>query len=169
METFSPTYCRASTFLTTHCLRHTAVSTTCTAWCSISFSTAGSPLCVSVSLSPKSCFFRCRCVSFPFADVDFCGNLIHSRIGLLAVQAGFVDDLTVFDVPKALSLVQANERCAQSGEGAVYGQLMVLGHSEFRQVDHRWLPFGTANQSFPLTRRFSYPPCLLYCILSTDH
>ena len=52
-------------------------------------------------------------------------------------------------------MLRVDQQAITSGEGLIYGQLMVLGHAEYRQVDKKWLPFGLANQKFVLKRRYA--------------
>ena len=39
-----------------------------------------------------------------------------------------------------------------TGQGCVYGQLMLIGYNEFRQIDKKWIPFGLSNQKYILSR-----------------
>lgn len=50
-------------------------------------------------------------------------------------------------------LDQADRLAEQTGEGAVYGQLVVLGHKEYRVEGSTWHPVGPRNEKFELRRR----------------
>ena len=51
------------------------------------------------------------------------------------------------------SLRQADDVAAETGEGAVYGQLIVLGYKEYRVEGSTWHPVGARNEKFALRRR----------------
>lgn len=51
------------------------------------------------------------------------------------------------------ALVHSNNQAVSSGEGSVYGRLIVIGYSEYRVVDKACTPFGPPNRVFDLYRR----------------
>lgn len=71
----------------------------------------------------------------------------------LAVLGGFVSDLRGLSPSVARDLTIMNHCSATTGEGSIYGQIVVLGHCEYRMVDKRWVPFGLSNQTFSLIRK----------------
>lgn len=71
----------------------------------------------------------------------------------LGVLTGHVSDLSHLPAELAKQMVDVNSACVRSGEGSVYGQLVVLGCTEYRMVEDRWCSFGHANMRYPLLRR----------------
>ena len=53
---------------------------------------------------------------------------------------------------QAQILQEADRRAAEIGEGAVYGQLIVLGYKEYRVHGSTWHPVGARNEKFALKR-----------------
>ncbi|KAJ8605537.1 hypothetical protein CTAYLR_000091 [Chrysophaeum taylorii] len=51
------------------------------------------------------------------------------------------------------ALREADEVAEETGEGAVYGQLVVLGYKEYRVEGSTWHPVGPRNEKFELRRR----------------
>ena len=51
------------------------------------------------------------------------------------------------------ALRDADALAAETGEGAVYGQLIVLGYKEYRVEGSTWHPVGARNEKFALRRR----------------
>jgi len=50
-------------------------------------------------------------------------------------------------------LEEADRIADETGDGAVYGQLVVLGYKEYRVEGSTWHPVGSRNEKFPLRRR----------------
>jgi hypothetical protein len=48
-----------------------------------------------------------------------------------------------------------NQACITTGVGSTYGQLVVLGYTEYRMVNDHWFSFGHPNIKFQLSRRYS--------------
>lgn len=69
------------------------------------------------------------------------------------MREGFISDLRHVHKDVAEEMIRVNKQAATTGEGFVYGQLIVLGHSEYRLFEGSWLPYGPANQKFVLYRR----------------
>lgn len=74
-------------------------------------------------------------------------------ISLIGVRTGYVCDLSSCSTEEATKMMEVNKSCAQCGMGGLYGQLVVLGYSEYRIVGDKWFSFGHANKTFPLIRR----------------
>ena len=51
------------------------------------------------------------------------------------------------------ALAAADRAAAETGEGGVYGQLVVLGYKEYRVEGSTWHPVGARNEKFALARR----------------
>jgi len=60
------------------------------------------------------------------------------------------DDLTASE---RAALRDADRAAEETGEGKVYGQLIVLGYKEYRVEGSTWHPVGARNEKFPLKRR----------------
>lgn len=80
-------------------------------------------------------------------------TLQHLCASCVGVLGGYIADLRGLTVQKAEELIKSNEQSATTGEGAIYGQLLAIGYSEYRMIDKKWVPFGLANTKFTLKRR----------------
>eukprot|EP01036_Dinobryon_divergens_P040258 gene40258-53206_t len=49
-------------------------------------------------------------------------------------------------------LLEADRLAAETGKGAVYGQLVVLGYKEYRVTGLTWIPMGISNEKLTLKR-----------------
>lgn len=72
---------------------------------------------------------------------------------ILGVLAGYISDLTSLHEDIAQSIDRTNKACEKTGEGYIYGQLIVLGYSEFRISEKKWIPVGLPNKEYLLLRR----------------
>lgn len=68
-------------------------------------------------------------------------------------HAGLATDLTLIPEHQAHAVAAADCRAAATGEGLVYGQLMVLGYTEKHWVNRDSFDVGSANSSLLLRRR----------------
>lgn len=69
------------------------------------------------------------------------------------VREGFISDLSSYAASTVSAMVHSNTQAVTTGEGSVYGRLVVIGHSEYRMVDKTWTSFGPPNRTFDLYRR----------------
>jgi hypothetical protein len=67
--------------------------------------------------------------------------------------AGFATDLTLLSEAQAQAVIAADDRAASTGEGLVYGQLLVLGYAEKHRLNHNSFDVGSANNTLALRRR----------------
>eukprot|EP01031_Cornospumella_fuschlensis_P038324 gene38324-46574_t len=74
----------------------------------------------------------------------------YERIG---VMSGHVSDLTSLPQNLADKMQRVNKECVDKGVGCVYGQLVVLGYTEYRMIEDKWLSFGHPNIKFVMKRR----------------
>eukprot|EP01039_Chlorochromonas_danica_P004755 gene4755-5212_t len=74
-------------------------------------------------------------------------------VNLIGVICGFVTDLRALPSHQIEAILQADRVCVSSGIGHIYGELVIIGHAEYRWIDERWQSFGLPNLKFPLLRR----------------
>jgi hypothetical protein len=79
----------------------------------------------------------------------------------VGVIFGKVSDLSEIDPTIAQEVIEANRRCSLTGEGSIYGQLLTIGYSEYRQHDKKWVSYGYCNNKFLLKRRLVVLTCYL--------
>ncbi|RYH12881.1 hypothetical protein EON65_37020, partial [archaeon] len=72
---------------------------------------------------------------------------------ILGVLTGYVSDLTSLPRSLAVKMQQVNKECIEKGVGGVYGQLVVLGYTEYRMIEDKWFSFGHPNMKFVMKRR----------------
>lgn len=81
-------------------------------------------------------------------------ELTCDEISKLGVQTCSVSDISMLDQDTSQLLVDTERLCTEIGYGKYYGQLIVLGYSEYRENDENsWRPCGLPNETFVLKRK----------------